>query len=92
MPLSNGDLGSSTAQLTPGKSALDFKTALDILHDEEKDGIDAKTLLDSRLNGGLTYNDFLVLPGYIGSFPQGHPFLHIMLIYSARLCCVRGSS
>jgi IMP dehydrogenase len=30
------------------------------------DGLDAKTLMDSRLNGGLTYNDFLVLPGYIG--------------------------
>ncbi|KAG7007011.1 inosine-5'-monophosphate dehydrogenase [Physcia stellaris] len=66
MPLSNGDLGTSTAQLTPGKPAVDFKTALDVLNDEEKDGIDAKTLLDSKINGGLTYNDFLVLPGYIG--------------------------
>ena len=92
MPLSNGDLGTSTAQLTPGKPALDFDTALDVLRDEEKDGLDAKTLLDSKINGGLTYNDFLVLPGYIGSFPEGHPFLYIMLIYSARLCCVRGSS
>lgn len=46
---------------------MDFKTALDVLNDEEKDGIDAKTLLDSKINGGLTYNDFLVLPGYIGT-------------------------
>ena len=92
MPLSNGDLGTSTAQLIPGKSALDFDTALDVLLDEEKDGINAETLLDSKLHGGLTYNDFLVLPGYIGSFPEGLPFFHIMLICSARLCCVRGRS
>lgn len=71
MPLSNGDLGTSTAQLTPGTSALDFSTALNVLHDEEKDGIDAKTLLDSKVNGGLTYNDFLVLPGYIGPSLKG---------------------
>ena len=92
MPLSNGDLGTSTAQLIPGKSALDFDTALEVLLNEEKDGIDAETLLDSKLNGGLTYNDFLVLPGYIGSFSEGHPSFHIMLICSARLCCVRGRS
>lgn len=67
MPLSNGDLGTSTAQLTPGKPAVDFNRALDALNDEEKDGIDARTLLDSKINGGLTYNDFLVLPGYIGT-------------------------
>lgn len=49
---------------------LDYTTALDVLKNDfpEHDGIDIHTLLDSRLNGGLTYNDFLVLPGYIG-FP-----------------------
>jgi IMP dehydrogenase len=35
---------------------------------EEMDGLDIKTLLDSKNHGGLTYNDFLILPGYIG-FP-----------------------
>lgn len=49
---------------------LDYAAALDVLKNEypERDGIDIKTLTDSRVNGGLTYNDFLVLPGYIG-FP-----------------------
>lgn len=47
---------------------LDYAAALDVLKNEypERDGIDIKTLTDSRANGGLTYNDFLVLPGYIG--------------------------
>jgi IMP dehydrogenase len=46
----------------------DFSTALDILRDDypERDGIDVFNLIDSRKNGGLTYNDFLMLPGYIG--------------------------
>lgn len=66
MPLTNGDAGTSTAQLTPGKSALDHNTALDVLATEERDGIDVETLLNSNSHGGLTYNDFLILPGYIG--------------------------
>nr|POE63038.1 inosine-5'-monophosphate dehydrogenase [Quercus suber] len=33
-----------------------------------KDGISAQELLDETKTGGLTYNDFLMLPGYIG-FP-----------------------
>ena len=69
MPLTNGDAGTSTAQLTPGKPALDFTMALDVLGNEERDGIDVKTLLDSKAHGGLTYNDFLILPGYIGREP-----------------------
>lgn len=32
---------------------------------ETKDGLSAKELMDSRTHGGLTYNDFLVLPGKI---------------------------
>ncbi|EOD47408.1 putative inosine-5 -monophosphate dehydrogenase protein [Neofusicoccum parvum UCRNP2] len=61
MPAING---SAPAQ------ALDFSTALEVLKNEysERDGIDVHTLIDSKRNGGLTYNDFLVLPGYIG-FP-----------------------
>lgn len=34
----------------------------------KKDGLDVKTLIDSSNFGGLTYNDFLVLPGLI-DFP-----------------------
>jgi IMP dehydrogenase len=49
-------------------SDLDYSHALDVLKTEyvSRDGLDAKALLDSSRNGGLTYNDFLVLPGYIG--------------------------
>ncbi|ERS99453.1 IMP dehydrogenase [Sporothrix schenckii 1099-18] len=35
---------------------------------EERDGLGIKDLMNARVHGGLTYNDFLVLPGYIG-FP-----------------------
>jgi len=47
---------------------LDYQNALDIVKNDypERDGINVQTLLDSKNNGGLTYNDFLVLPGYIG--------------------------
>lgn len=48
----------------------DFTNAAKILASDypQGDGIDVHTLLDSAKNGGLTYNDFLMLPGYIG-FP-----------------------
>ena len=50
-------------------NALDYTKALEVLKNEyqERDGIDVKTLIDSKKNGGLTYNDFLMLPGYIGA-------------------------
>ena len=50
-------------------NSLDYTTALEVLKNEyqERDGIDVKTLIDSKKNGGLTYNDFLMLPGYIGA-------------------------
>jgi IMP dehydrogenase len=35
----------------------------------QKDGLSVSELMDSRTNGGLTYNDFLVLPGKI-DFPS----------------------
>ena len=68
MPLSNGDLGFNSSQLLSDKQTLPYNTALDVLHGEYSngDGLDARTLLDSRINGGLAYNDFLILPGYIG--------------------------
>lgn len=69
MPLSNGDVVSCTINLSAAQQRLDFSTALEVLSEEYSsgDGLDAKTLLDSKVNGGLTYNDFLVLPGYIGT-------------------------
>jgi hypothetical protein len=50
------------------RNYLDHSRAMEYLESDfaQGDGLDAKTLMDSRLNGGLTYNDFLVLPGYIG--------------------------
>lgn len=64
MPHNNGDLGA------PGSvfgSVLDHTKALEVLAEyEERDGLDIKSLIDSKKHGGLTYNDFLVLPGYIG--------------------------
>ncbi|KAL9613137.1 MAG: hypothetical protein Q9167_002302 [Letrouitia subvulpina] len=70
MPLTNGDIAMSSVRLAPKERVLDYTKALELLNAENagRDGLDAKTLLDSRINGGLTYNDFLVLPGYIG-FP-----------------------
>lgn len=50
-------------------STLDHTTALDVLKEyESRDGISITDLVNTKLHGGLTYNDFLVLPGYIG-FP-----------------------
>jgi IMP dehydrogenase len=64
MPIANGD-----AMAVTSANALDFSKALEVLKNEysERDGIDARTLIDSVKNGGLTYNDFLMLPGYIGA-------------------------
>ncbi|KLO16603.1 IMP dehydrogenase [Schizopora paradoxa] len=45
---------------------LDPKTAVEHLSTySTRDGLSAAELMDSRANGGLTYNDFLVLPGRI---------------------------
>ena len=35
---------------------------------KQRDGLSLAQLLDSQVHGGLTYNDFLVLPGHI-DFP-----------------------
>jgi len=70
MPILNGD-----AMVDTSVNALDFTKALEVLKNEypERDGIDVKTLINSKENGGLTYNDFLVLPGYIGMSAQISP-------------------
>ena len=45
---------------------LSPSTALEHLSSYERsDGLSAKDLMDSTLHGGLTYNDFLMLPGKI---------------------------
>ena len=69
MPLTNGDASTNPGHLLSQEKILDFSTALDVLKSEysDRDGLNAKTLLDSHKNGGLTYNDFLILPGYIGT-------------------------
>ncbi|KAH3900002.1 probable Inosine-5'-monophosphate dehydrogenase 4 [Saccharomycodes ludwigii] len=47
----------------------DPATALQYVNSfEEKDGLSADQLMDSKIRGGLTYNDFLILPGKI-EFP-----------------------
>ncbi|CAF9903669.1 MAG: hypothetical protein GOMPHAMPRED_000488 [Gomphillus americanus] len=68
MPLTNGDAHHTRTQILSKQKNLDYTKALEILDSEYKtrDGLDVRSLVDSRENGGLTYNDFLVLPGYIG--------------------------
>lgn len=45
---------------------LDPSTALDVLKQyESRDGLSVKELMTSKVHGGLTYNDFLMLPGRI---------------------------
>ena len=70
-PISNGDVpAQSQNTLHSSGNVTDYTKALEILKTEftSRDGLDIKSLVDSHQNGGLTYNDFLVLPGYIG-FP-----------------------
>lgn len=52
----------------------DYTKALEVLENDysTRDGLDVDTLLDSDKHGALTYNDFLVLPGYIGK-PRAGP-------------------
>ena len=90
MTLTNGDATSGTPQLVPEQRVLDYTRALEVLEQEYKnlDGLDARTLLDSRVNGGLTYNDFLVLPGYIGT-SMSRTRASVCADISCRLCCVR---
>ena len=86
MTLTNGNAASGSSPLLPEQKVLDYTKALEVLQDEYKnaDGLDAKTLLDSRTNGGLTYNDFLVLPGYIGTLtPKAQALDFTNLLFQA---------
>ena len=50
----------------PNQTFLDPATALDHLKTyQHADGLSVAELMDSKANGGLTYNDFLMLPGKI---------------------------
>ncbi|KIW09522.1 inosine-5'-monophosphate dehydrogenase [Verruconis gallopava] len=71
MPHMNGvHKDGPVSEIIKGVEILDYASAVDVLKNEykEKDGLSAQQLIDSKENGGLTYNDFLILPGYIG-FP-----------------------
>jgi IMP dehydrogenase len=59
--------GSNGAHDAP--HVLDYKRANELLRDKfSPDGLSIEDLMDSKANGGLTYNDFLILPGFI-NFP-----------------------
>lgn len=57
----------------------DCKTALQYLETlERKDGLSVGELMDSQVRGGLTYNDFLILPGFV-NFPSSDVTLQTKL-------------
>lgn len=68
MPILNGDAIGLTVPLLHNQPILDYKKALEVLEEdyEHRDGLSVYELIDSKQNGALTYNDFLVLPGFIG--------------------------
>ncbi|KAI1772598.1 IMP dehydrogenase [Hypoxylon cercidicola] len=46
---------------------LDYRNAVEALNEyQSRDGLSIEDLVDTKQRGGLTYNDFLILPGYIG--------------------------
>lgn len=62
MPSTNGAANGAA-------KALDYTKAEEFLKEyDSRDGLGIQDLMNSKVHGGLTYNDFLVLPGYIG-FP-----------------------
>ena len=65
MPHTNGDIKNPSSFFNT--ELLDHNKALET-HKQypDRDGLDIQSLIDSKVHGGLTYNDFLVLPGYIG--------------------------
>ncbi|KAI2468750.1 IMP dehydrogenase [Annulohypoxylon bovei var. microspora] len=64
MPSLNG-----TTSVNGSTQFLNYQTAVEALNDyPSRDGLGIEDLIDTKQRGGLTYNDFLILPGYIG-FP-----------------------
>lgn len=73
MPVTNGTV--AAPEHRESKAREEYKDALSLLekHYTERDGLDIRGLLDTSKTGALTYNDFLVLPGFIGmSCPPPH--------------------
>lgn len=63
------NMPNGTSQMSASESP---SRALELLKSyRSKDGVSVEELLDPVKNGGLTYNDFLLLPGYIG-FPASN--------------------
>ena len=57
------------AHVSSPSAPLDCKQAKEQLREKfSPDGLSAAELMDSKVHGGLTYNDFLILPGFI-DFP-----------------------
>jgi len=55
----------SRAQMA-AQNYLPSSQALQVLQDyQHQDGLSVRDLMDSKIHGGLTYNDFLLLPGRI---------------------------
>ncbi|KAI1759988.1 IMP dehydrogenase [Hypoxylon sp. FL1150] len=62
MPSLNG-----STSVNGSSKFLDYQNAVEVLKQyETRDGLSIEDLIDTKQRGGLTYNDFLVLPGYIG--------------------------
>jgi IMP dehydrogenase len=71
MSANNGDGAQLKKSMTNGSTTSyeDPSRALEVLKSyKAKDGISVHELMDENKQGGLTYNDFLMLPGFIG-FP-----------------------
>ncbi|KAK0431666.1 IMP dehydrogenase/GMP reductase [Armillaria borealis] len=57
-------------------SFLDAASAIEHLHSYSRsDGLSVNDLMDSQVHGGLTYNDFLLLPGKIDFPASATPFI-----------------
>lgn len=64
MPSINGSVS-----VNGSSKFLDYSNAVEALKEyQSRDGLGIEDLVDTKQRGGLTYNDFLILPGYIG-FP-----------------------
>ncbi|CAH02174.1 IMP dehydrogenase IMD3 [Kluyveromyces lactis] len=60
-------------------AVLESTKAFEVLKTyEEKDGLSVSQLMDSKTRGGLTYNDFLILPGKV-NFPSSQVTLQTKL-------------
>lgn len=87
MPITNGDATAGGAPLLTKQKILPHEKALEILEEyKSRDGLNIDELLDSNKNGALTYNDFLVLPGYIGNNALDSVVGDASLTHHFRLC------